>query len=398
MLKRCLAGLLAALFLLLPIAARAQSAPLESELPFEADAASVLLLDARTGTVILEQNADEHRPVASITKLMTMLLVLEALDEGKVALDDQVTVSSEAAGMGGSQALLDAGGVYPLSELLKSLIVASANDSAVALAELLGGSEDNFAAMMNQRAQQLGLRDTHYVNASGLPAEGQYTTARDVAALSREVLKHPTYFNYSRIWMDEIKHKNDRVTQLVNTNRLIRFYDGADGVKTGSTSEAKFCISATAQRGGERFIAVVLGAPTSAKRFELAQKLLTYAFDHYSTNTLLTAGQTAREGIPVKGSRSKQASVAAQSDLSVLCKKGEEGSAELALSLPEALKAPLEKGDVVGEAVAVKNGEELARVSLVLEQDLDQNSLWGSICDVLTGWMKSAQADDAEAK
>lgn len=398
MLKRCLAGLLAALFLLLPIAARAQSAPLESELPFEADAASVMLLDARTGTVILEQNADERRPVASITKLMTMLLVLEALDEGKIALDDQVTVSSEAAGMGGSQALLDAGGIYPLSELLKSLIVASANDSAVALAELLGGSEENFASMMNQRAGQLGLADTHYVNASGLPAEGQYTTARDVAALSREVLGHPIYFNYSRIWMDEIRHKNDRVTQLVNTNRLIRFYDGADGVKTGSTSEAKFCISATAQRGGERFIAVVLGAPTSAKRFELAQKLLTYAFDHYNTNTLLNAGQTAREDIPVKGSRSKQASVTAQSELSVLRRKGEEESAELVLSLPEVLRAPLKKGEVVGEAVAVKNGEELARVPLVLAQDLDSNSLWGSICDVLTGWMKSAQTDDAEEK
>ena len=398
MLKRCLAGLLAALFLLLPIAVRAQSAPLESELPFEADAASVLLMDARTGTVILEQNADERRPVASITKLMTMLLVLEALDEGKIALDDPVTVSSEAAGMGGSQALLDAGGVYPLSELLKSLIVASANDSAVARAELLGGSEENFASMMNQRAGQLGLADTHYVNASGLPAEGQYTTARDVAALSREVLRHPIYFNYSRIWMDEIRHKNDRVTQLVNTNRLIRFYDGADGVKTGSTSEAKFCISATAQRGGERFIAVVLGAPTSAKRFELAQKLLTYAFDHYNTNTLLNVGQTAREDIPVKGSRSKQASVTAQSELSVLRRKGEEESVELVLSLPEVLRAPLKKGEVVGEAVAVKNGEELARVPLVLAQDLDSNSLWGSICDVLTGWMKSAQTDDAEEK
>ena len=398
MLKRWLAGLLAALFLLLPIAARAQSAPLESGLPFETDAASVLLMDARTGTVILEHNADEHRPVASITKLMTMLLVLEALDEGRISLEDQVTVSGEAAGMGGSQALLDAGGVYPLSELLKSLIVASANDSAVALAELLGGSEDNFASMMNQRAGQLGLADTHYVNASGLPAEGQYTTARDVAALSREVLRHPTYFNYSRIWMDEIRHKNDRVTQLVNTNRLIRFYDGADGVKTGSTSEAKFCISATAQRGRERFIAVVLGASTSAKRFETAQKLLTYAFDHYSTNTLLTAGQTAKEGIPVKGSRSKTASVAAQSDLSVLCKRGDEGSAELVLSLPEVLRAPLAKGEVVGEAVAVKNGEEIARVPLVLEQDLTQNSIWGSIRDVLEGWMKPGQANRAEKK
>ena len=396
MLKRFLAGLLAALFLLAPIAARAQSAPLESELPFEADAASVLLLDARTGTVILERNADERRPVASITKLMTMLLVLEALDEGKIALDDQVIVSKEAAGMGGSQALLDAGGVYPLSDLLKSLIVASANDSAVALAELLGGSEDNFAAMMNQRAQQLGMEDTHYVNASGLPAEGQYTTARNVAVLSREVLSHPTYFNYSRIWMDEIKHKNDRVTQLVNTNRLIRFYDGADGVKTGSTNEAKFCISATAQRGGERFIAVVLGASTSAKRFELAQKLPTYAFDHYSSNTLLKAGQSVREDIPVKGSRSKRACVQAQSDLSILCKKGGEGNPEVMLSLPEVLQAPLKKGEVVGEAVAVQNGEQIARVPLVLAQDLEQNSLWGSICDVLTGWMKSMQKVNAE--
>ena len=198
--------------------------------------------------------------------------------------------------------------------------------------------------------------------------------------------------------MDDIRHKNDRVTQLVNTNRLIRFYDGADGVKTGSTSEAKFCISATAQRGGERFIAVVLGASTSAKRFEAAQKLLTYAFDHYSTNTLLTAGQTAQEGIPVKGSRSKTASVAAQSDLSVLCKKGEEGSAELMLSLPEMLRAPLAKGEVVGEAVAVKNGEEIARVPLVLEQDLTQNSIWGSIRDVLEGWMKPGQANRAEKK
>lgn len=160
-----------------------QTVPLESEAPFELEAASVLLMDVGTGTVILEKNADEKRPVASVTKLMTILLVLEALDEGKITLEQEVTVSKAAAGMGGSQALLDAGGIYPLSELLKSLIIASANDSAVALAELLMGSEENFAAAMNRRAQELGLNDTHYVNASGLPAEGQYTTARDVAGI-----------------------------------------------------------------------------------------------------------------------------------------------------------------------------------------------------------------------
>ena len=187
--KRWVAALLAALLLLLPAAAQAESAlaqgePLESELPMEADAVSVLLLDARSGTVILEKNADEQRPAASLTKLMTILLTLEALDAGEIALADEVTVSEAAAGMGGSQALLDAGGVYTVEDLLKSLIVASANDSAVALAELLRGSEDAFAGRMNERAAELGLSGTHYVNASGLPAEGQHTTARDIAALS----------------------------------------------------------------------------------------------------------------------------------------------------------------------------------------------------------------------
>ena len=388
--KRCVAALLAVLLALAPAVAHAQTAPLESTAPFEMDAVSVLLLDAATGTVILEKNADEKRPVASITKLMTILLVLEALDEGKIALTDSVTVSEAAAGMGGSQALLDAGGVYPVEDLLKSLIVASANDSAVALAELLMGSEANFAQAMNRRAQELGLSGTHYVNASGLPAEGQYTTARDVVALSRVVLTHPQYFVYSKIWMDEIQHKNDRVTDLVNTNRLIRFYEGADGVKTGSTNEAKFCISATAQRGEERFIAVVLGAPTSAKRFELAQDLLTYAFDHYSTTVLLSEGEVVDSSIPVQGAQVKETSVCAQSDLRALVRKGEEDSVTVEYSLPELLEAPLSAGEAVGEAVALRDGEPIARVPLVLCEDLNARGFWNSLLDVCSGWMKSS--------
>ena len=403
--KRWVAALLAALLLLLPAAARAESAttqaetapaqgePLESELPMEADAVSVLLLDARTGTVILEKNADEQRPAASLTKLMTILLTLEALDDGEIALADEVTVSEAAAGMGGSQALLDAGGVYTVEDLLKSLIVASANDSAVALAELLRGSEDAFAGRMNERAAELGLSGTHYVNASGLPAEGQHTTARDIAALSLEVLSHPLYFDYSTIWMDEILHRNNRVTDLVNTNRLIRFYEGADGVKTGSTSEAGYCISATAKRGGERFLAVILGSSTSAKRFSLAQELLTYAFDHYETAELLHEGDVVVQGVPVENAVVRQADLAAKADLTALTRKGEGASLTVEVSAPSVLRAPLSAGEIVGEAVAMREGEAVARVPLVLTQDLPGRSYRSSLGEVLRLWMQCAAQD-----
>ena len=385
--KKWISALLAVCFLLSPVCLRAQRVPLETEAPFELEAASVLLMDAGTGTVILEKNADEKRPVASVTKLMTILLVLEALDDGKITLEQEVTVSKAAAGMGGSQALLDAGGIYPLSELLKSLIIASANDSAVALAELLMGSEENFAAAMNCRAQELGLNDTHYVNASGLPAEGQYTTARDVAELSREVLKHTTYFEYSGIWMDEIVHKGGRVTQLVNTNRLIRFYEGADGVKTGSTNEAKYCVSATAKRGDERFLAVVLGAPTGAKRFDLAGKLLNYAFENYYTKTFLVKGQVIDKQIPVSGALSRSISASALCDLSVLVKRGEEKNWTMEFNLPKCVRAPQRKGEVIGQAIALCCGERVTDVPIVLCEEIPKLEIPAIIREIFFRWL-----------
>ncbi len=385
--KKWISALLAVYFLLSPVCLRAQRVPLETEAPFELEAASVLLMDAGTGTVILEKNADEKRPVASVTKLMTILLVLEALDDGKITLEQEVTVSKAAAGMGGSQALLDAGGIYPLSELLKSLIIASANDSAVALAELLMGSEENFAAAMNRRAQELGLNDTHYVNASGLPAEGQYTTARDVAELSREVLKHPTYFEYSGIWMDEIVHKGGRVTQLVNTNRLIRFYEGADGVKTGSTNEAKYCVSATAKRGDERFLAVVLGAPTGAKRFDLAGKLLNYAFENYYTKTFLVKGQVIDKQIPVSGALSRSISASALCDLSVLVKREEEKNWTMEFNLPKCVRAPQHKGEVIGQAIALRCGERVTDIPIVLCEEIPKLGIPAIIREIFFRWL-----------
>lgn len=253
--------LLAPVLALCLAACPALAAPLEPVSSFDLQTPSYLLMEASTGQVILEQNADETRPVASVTKLMTLLLVLEALDAGTVSLTDSIVCSSNAAGMGGSQALLDAGSAYPLEDLLKSTIVASANDSAVALAEHLAGTEANFVERMNRRAAELGLTQTVYQNCTGLPAEGQHTTARDVANLSRQIGRHPLYYQYSTLWMDTLEHPGGRTTDLVNTNRLVRFFEGCDGYKTGSTDEARYCISATAQKDGMRLIAVLLGTP-----------------------------------------------------------------------------------------------------------------------------------------
>ena len=244
---------------LLPGLAKADDTPMEAEAPIALTSPSAILCEASTGRVVFEKNADERRPVASVNKVMTILLTLEALDEGRVSAQDQVTVSPRAASMGGSQAFLDAGERYPLGELLKTVIVASANDSAVAIAEHLAGAEEAFVKLMNARADELGLQNTHYVNCTGLPAPDHYTTARDVAKLSAQLDLHPLYYRYSTIWMDEIRHRGGRVTALTNTNRLVRFYPGCDGYKTGSTNEARYCISATAKKDGMRLIAVEKG-------------------------------------------------------------------------------------------------------------------------------------------
>ena len=271
--KTGLAALVTAL-LLLPGIAQADELPMKAEAPITLTSPSAILCEASTGQVIFEKNADERRPVASVNKVMTILLTLEAVDEGRVSLEDQVTVSPRAASMGGSQAFLDAGERYKLSELLKTVIVASANDSAVALAEHLAGTEESFVRLMNTRAEELGLTNTHYANCTGLPAQEHYTTARDVAKLSAQLDLHPIYYRYSTIWMDEIKHRGGRVTSLTNTNRLIRFYPGCDGYKTGSTNEARYCVSATAKKEGMRLIAVVLGTPAGQTRFDEARAML----------------------------------------------------------------------------------------------------------------------------
>ena len=358
--KTGLAALVTAL-LLLPGIAQADELPMKAEASITLTSPSAILCEASTGQVIFEKNADERRPVASVNKVMTILLTLEAVDEGRVSLEDQVTVSPRAASMGGSQAFLDAGERYKLSELLKTVIVASANDSAVALAEHLAGTEESFVRLMNTRAEELGLTNTHYANCTGLPAQEHYTTARDVAKLSAQLDLHPIYYRYSTIWMDEIKHRGGRVTSLTNTNRLIRFYPGCDGYKTGSTNEARYCVSATAKKEGMRLIAVVLGTPAGQTRFDEARAMLEYGFANVQLVTPIAQGQALDMTVPVRLGGRDEVSVLSGGTCSLLERRGEKNVLSLEAALVEKVNAPVYAGDVLGE-IRVKRGDEVVAV------------------------------------
>lgn len=370
--------------MIIPIAAFA--APLESSAPFALETPSYMLMEASTGDVIFEKNADEKRPVASITKLMTILLVLEAVDNATLSLGEKVMVSQHAASMGGSQALLDAGSQYNAEELIKSMIVASANDSAVALAEHVGGSEANFVEMMNRRAHELNLSNTAYMNCTGLPVPGQYTTARDVALLSRELGGHQLFFKYSTIWMDTIQHKGGRSTDLTNTNRLVRFYDGCDGFKTGSTNEAKYCISATAKKDGMRLIAVVLGTPASQTRFNEARKMLEYGFSTYRLFNVCQKGDNLGMDVQVKRGGVDLVPTAAGGNVVLLMRRGDESSISLEVALPESVQAPLRNGDVVGEIRVIKNNRVVATIPAVAGKDVNLPGYLEALLRILQGW------------
>lgn len=335
--------------------------PMESGVPISISSPSAILTEASTGRVIFEKNADERRPVASVTKVMTILLTLEAIDGETIGKNDKVIVSPRAQSMGGSQAYLDAGSAYTVAELLKSVIIASANDSAVALAEYIAGAEEAFVARMNERAQELGLTNTHYVNCTGLPAQGHYMSARDVAKLSSELDRHPLYYEYSTVWMDEIAHKGGRKTQLTNTNRLVRFYTGCDGYKTGSTNEARYCMSATAKKDGMRLIAVVLGANAGQTRFDEARAMLEYGFAGYKLFVPVAPGDALGMDVGVRLGAEDQVGAVSGGGVNLLLRKGEEKTVTLEAALAESIAAPVKKGDMLGE-IRVKQGDTVVAV------------------------------------
>lgn len=339
--------------------------------PMTLNCASALLLEPESGQVIFELNADSPRPVASVTKVMTILLTLEAIEAGRISLDDTVTISSEAAGMGGSQVLLDVGETQSIAVLLKSMIVGSANDAAVALAEVLYGSEELCAARMNERAAELGMTGTHFVNCTGLPADGQHTTARDVAVMSMAAFSHPLYYDFSGVWLDEVNHGDGRITQLTNTNKLIRLYDGCDGGKTGSTDEAGYCITATAERGGMRLISVVLGAPSGSERFDVAKEMFDYGFANYRLYPVAQRGTPVRGRLPVVSGDADSVSLELDGDLTLLVLKGTEQDIQLTPSLPESVEAPVVMGDRVGSVNVIVEGKNVASIPIVASETVD---------------------------
>nr|MDD6336267.1 D-alanyl-D-alanine carboxypeptidase [bacterium] len=346
---------------------------LPDAIPFSLQSKACVLMDAKTGTVILSKAENERMPIASVTKVMTLLLTFEAIDAGMFTLDSDTQISTHAAGMGGSQVFLDAGQSYKVSDLIRSVIIASGNDAAVALAELVSGTEESFVARMNERAQELGLQNTHFVNPTGLPASGHYSTAYDVAMLSRELIKHEEFFAWSRVWLDELVHPDGRVTTLTNTNRLIRFYDGADGIKTGFTVEAMYCLSATAMRGNQRYIAVILGSPTSDVRFSEIQKLLDYGFAQYASPLLAQKGDVVAT-IPVKGGQKESVNAVVEENFAILMKREDERNVESATTLPEQIDAPVTQGQVLGQMSFTLAGQEIGKVNLVASEGVPKLS------------------------
>ncbi len=404
--KNILALLLSALLLCVPLAGRCQEidlspapspspeavalaplsdAPLLEAPPIHPACAAMLLAEADSGQVIFQMNADSPRPVASVTKVMTILLTLEALDAGRLTPEQLVTVSQSAAGMGGSQVLLDVNERQTVDTLLRCMIVGSANDAAVALAEAMYGSEALCVDAMNRRAAELGMADTHFENCTGLPAAGQHTTARDVAVMSRQVFAHPHYFDHSAIWMEDIDHGDGRLTQLVNTNKLLRLCDGCDGGKTGSTKEAGYCVSATARRGDMRLVAVVLGADSGKERFAIAREMLEYGFANYRRYPVAVRGTKVRGQLPVTGGTAEGVALVLDGDLTLLIPRGDEQRVTLEPALPEALPAPVERGQQIGHVRVLVDGRETAQIPVAAAEAVEAKA--AGLKRIIDRWM-----------
>lgn len=309
----------------------------------EIKAKSAVLMEVTTGEVLYEQNPDEALPPASITKIMSLLLIIEAIERGDFSLQDSITVSEHAASMGGSQIWLEENESMSVDDLLKAAVIASANDATVALAEKVCGSEEGFVAAMNERALALGMNSTHFMNATGLDADGHITTANDVAIMSRELIKHSLIKKYSTVWMESLRGGE---TELVNTNRLIRFYDGATGLKTGTTSNAGYCLSATAEREGLSLVAVIMSGESSNDRFNGARKLLDYGFANYTVKQITP--ETETKYLPVSKGESEQVEIALPDSVSALMLKSEIKDISQKISLDNNLTAPIKKGQKVG--------------------------------------------------
>lgn len=341
---------------------------------FDLGAYSAILIEAETGQVLYEHNADEELPPASITKAMAMLIAMEDVESGKISFEDKVTVSRYAESMGGSQIFLDSGTELTIEELLKAVTVASANDASVALAEGISGSYYSFVDRMNERADELGMDNTNFRNTTGLPEADHYTTARDITKMSQKVIMYPEIREWGQIWVDYIELPN-RQAMLTNTNRLILSYQGMDGIKTGYTSESGYSLAASAARQDMRLISVVLKADTEAERQELTTRLLDYGFNNFRQETLISNDEVIHN-IDIPGSRDGTGSVRVVQDLNIIIPRNEDYETELNYYTEEEYDFPILEGDTVGEVGVMMNGQEVSRTEIVAAEEIDRANIF----------------------
>ena len=341
----------------------------------EINAKSAILIEPRSGAVLYESNADEKLAPASITKIMSLVLIMEAIDSGALALDTVITASEHACSMGGSQIWLEPNEQMTVDELLRAVVIASANDATVALGEAVAGSEEGFVALMNEKAKSLGMNETEFKNATGLDAEGHLTSAHDVAIMSAELLKHELIKKYSTVWMDSLR---DGKSELVNTNRMVRFYSGAFGLKTGTTSKAGSCLSAAAERDGLCLVAVVMGSPTSNDRFNGARKLLDFGFANFSFENI-SADISELGPISVKKGTLKNISISAEGKIPVLIKKGGKSAIAEEIELADSVTAPIKAGDIVGYVHIKYEGQEIGAIPITAAETSEKLTVWYSL-------------------
>ena len=346
---------------------------------------SCCLADAYSGEIVYEENAHDRMPIASVCKVMTLTLCFEAIEQGKLQPDQMITVSDRAAGMGGSQVFLQSGLEYPLSELIKSIIVCSANDSCVAVSESIAGSEEQFVAKMNERAEQLGCKDTLFANCTGLPKDTQYSCAADVAVMFANLIKHEDYFKYSKIWLEDFAHPDNRTTSMTNTNKLIKKYSFCDGGKTGFTNEAGFCLAATAKKDNLRLVSVVLGGQTSDNRFSSVVNLFNYGFANFANKIVLDKSVNLNEKASVKSGKKEAIAVRPERNCYVFSRSDQAPEITFSTSI-SVVKAPVKKGDKVGQVEVYKNGVICDTVNLVAAEDALKANYADNLKKIADNW------------
>lgn len=347
---------------------------------------SAYLIEAETGQVIFRKNELEHLPIASMCKVMTLLICFDKINENELFLDETIIVSENASKMGGSQIFLEENGEYGVEQLIKGIVVASANDACVALAERLYGNEREFVNKMNQKAEELGMNDTCFVNCTGLPQDGQYSCAKDVSKMFSELIKHKEYFNYSTIWMDKIQHPKDRVTEISNTNKLVRFYSGCCGGKTGYTKEAGFCLTAIAERDGTKIISVVIGAPDSKTRFNEVSNMFNYAFSNYITKTIIDKDKPLDFTVEVSNGKQNAINVYPEKSVKLFSEKNSKKSFEIIFNKKSDVKAPIKKGEIIGVLEIYDKGIMVNSVNVLSATSVDKKSFYDNLKDCVDNW------------